>query len=245
MGQIKNIKLHIVTDIKGTGQRNTSNKDGSQQSLVLTSSQLWTWFQKVSCLLQSTRNNSQIWTQFVQTVLPRICQRYRLELEKDVKDILKQEETDKALRIADMHVNKAQNMIVHRDEIMSRPARTFIKSSNKKEGEKKKTKESNKKKLYSEADEEQRKIFHQQEFQIRQMKRERKPKRIRACEEDDEKPRKGGSKKSKLVASGNSFSRALTDTSRKNVKNMRGKPDAAAPKKKGGGFKTKGRHKRR
>merc|ERR1712126_622412 len=70
MGQIKNIKLHIVTDIKWTRQRNTNSKDGSQQSLVLTSSQLWTWFQKVSCMFQSTWNNSQIWTQFVQTVFP-------------------------------------------------------------------------------------------------------------------------------------------------------------------------------
>merc|ERR1712142_648317 len=47
-------------------------------------------------------------------------------LEDDVKYILKQEEEEKQMRIADMHVKKAENLIVHRDEIMSRPARTFI-----------------------------------------------------------------------------------------------------------------------
>merc|ERR1719354_1206471 len=119
---------------------------------------------------------------------------------------MKQEETEKALRIADMHVNKAQNMIVHRDEIMSRPARTFIKpTQNKKEVEGKKTRENNQKKKLSEMDEDQRKIVREQEYQIRNSKRERKPKRIRACEEDDDKPRKGGPKKAKIVASGNSF----------------------------------------
>ena len=31
------------------------------------------------------------------------------------------------LRVAEMEMNKANNLIIHHDEIMSRPARTFIK----------------------------------------------------------------------------------------------------------------------
>jgi len=179
---------------------------------------------------------------------PEVIERYKKkieDLEKDIKDILKQEETEKELRIADMQVKKAQNLIIHRDEIMSRPARTFIKPDNKKQEDEKKRKEKKNKAKFGAADEEERKVLREQAFQIRSMKRERKPKRIRACEEDDDhgKPRKGA-KKAKIVPAGNStFSKDLTDTSKKNVKNMRGKPPV--PKKKTGGFKSKGKHRRR
>ena len=53
-------------------------------------------------------------------------------LEAEIKQILKQEEEEKQLRLTEMEINKATNLIEHRDEIMSRPARTWIKTTGKK-----------------------------------------------------------------------------------------------------------------
>lgn len=53
-------------------------------------------------------------------------------LESEIKQILKQEDEEKQLRLTEMEINKASNMIEHQDEIMSRPARTWIKTSGRK-----------------------------------------------------------------------------------------------------------------
>lgn len=53
-------------------------------------------------------------------------------LEAEIKHILKQEEEERQLRLTEMEINKASNLIEHRDEIMSRPARTWIKKTGKK-----------------------------------------------------------------------------------------------------------------
>jgi ATP-dependent RNA helicase DDX27 len=53
-------------------------------------------------------------------------------LEAEIKQILKQEEEEKQLRLTEMEINKATNLIEHRDEIMSRPARTWIKTTGQK-----------------------------------------------------------------------------------------------------------------
>lgn len=44
-----------------------------------------------------------------------------------MKCILKQEEEEKQMRLSEMEINKAQNLMEHKDEILSRPARTWIK----------------------------------------------------------------------------------------------------------------------
>ena len=71
-------------------------------------------------------------------------------LEGEMKSILKQEEEEKELRVSEMQVNKARNMIEHEQEIFSRPARTWIQASNQKsatsEGNKAAKKEKKKKK---------------------------------------------------------------------------------------------------
>jgi len=41
-----------------------------------------------------------------------------------------EEGTDKVLRAAEMEATKASNLLTHREEIMSRPARTWFQSSN-------------------------------------------------------------------------------------------------------------------
>lgn len=53
-------------------------------------------------------------------------------LEVEIKQILKQEEEEKQLRLMEMEINKATNLVEHRNEIMSRPARTWIKTTGKK-----------------------------------------------------------------------------------------------------------------
>ncbi len=47
-------------------------------------------------------------------------------LEAEIKAVLRQEEEEKQLRLSEMEVNKARNMVEHEAEILSRPARTWI-----------------------------------------------------------------------------------------------------------------------
>ncbi|CED85271.1 dead-domain-containing protein [Phaffia rhodozyma] len=54
------------------------------------------------------------------------------ELKTEVQEVLKEEKEEKALRMADMEIRKGQNLIEHRDEIMSRPARTWFQSEKEK-----------------------------------------------------------------------------------------------------------------
>ncbi|XP_066936709.1 probable ATP-dependent RNA helicase DDX27 [Clytia hemisphaerica] len=163
------------------------------------------------------------------------------EMEKDIKDILKQEEEEKQIRIGEMQANKARNLVIHNDEIMSRPARTFIKQKkidNKKGDHNKKPK--------VEFTEEEKKCRKFQEFQARQMKRDKKPKRKRAYEEDDHdnsRSKGKGSKKARIVASGSSFDHDLTDVSRRKLKSLRSNQTQQPKKKMKNNSKT--RHKKR
>jgi len=47
-------------------------------------------------------------------------------LEEQVRDVMAEESTDKAIRVAEMEANKASNMMTHQAEIYSRPARTWF-----------------------------------------------------------------------------------------------------------------------
>ncbi len=53
-------------------------------------------------------------------------------LETEIKAVLKQEEEEKHMRLSEMAISKARNMIEHRTEILSRPARTWIQGEAKK-----------------------------------------------------------------------------------------------------------------
>ncbi|CAO1620979.1 unnamed protein product [Sympodiomycopsis kandeliae] len=57
-------------------------------------------------------------------------------LKSDVEDVMKEEKEEKALRQAEMELTKGQNMLEHRDEIMSRPKRTWFQSEKEKEASK-------------------------------------------------------------------------------------------------------------
>ena len=52
-------------------------------------------------------------------------------LDTQVKSILKQEVEEKEMRLSEMELSKAHNLMEHKDEIMSRPARTWIKAGQK------------------------------------------------------------------------------------------------------------------
>ncbi|CAD98299.1 Drs1p [Cryptosporidium parvum] len=53
--------------------------------------------------------------------------------EKQVKDAIKADITEKELRIAEMQVNKAQNILLHKKDIESRPRKKWIKSKKEKD----------------------------------------------------------------------------------------------------------------
>lgn len=63
--------------------------------------------------------------------------KYRNKLQKfedEVKAILKQEAEEKQMRLSEMEVNKARNLVEHEAEILSRPARTWIAKGRKRGG---------------------------------------------------------------------------------------------------------------
>jgi ATP-dependent RNA helicase DDX27 len=65
-----------------------------------------------------------------------IVEKYRAKLDackEDVKTILEEEKEEKSLRDAEQQLSKAQNMIDHHDEIMSRPKREWFQSVQSKE----------------------------------------------------------------------------------------------------------------
>jgi ATP-dependent RNA helicase DDX27 len=59
-------------------------------------------------------------------------------LERDIESILQEEHVEAELRRAEMEVQKAENLITHREEIMSRPAREWFQSKKEKNDTKKK-----------------------------------------------------------------------------------------------------------
>ncbi|XP_020611155.1 probable ATP-dependent RNA helicase DDX27 isoform X2 [Orbicella faveolata] len=187
-------------------------------------------------------------------------------LEKDLKEILKQESEEKELRISEMEMNKARNLIEHEEEIFSRPPRVWFQSKAdlKRKSDKaangpasKKSKNENKKgriAVSANENEEDKKKRKEMEFIAREVKRSKKKKRLHAFPPD--KPdfnSKGKSSKTKSAAAAGgsrlkAFDKELTDTSKKALKTFRqsSRPDDSKKfKKSPGRFKSKKRYKRR
>ncbi|CAH3041031.1 unnamed protein product [Pocillopora meandrina] len=201
-------------------------------------------------------------------VPPEVIEKYKGKiqgLDKDLKDILKQESEEKELRISEMEMNKARNLIEHEEEIFSRPPRVWFQSKAdlKRKSDKapndpasKKSKQDKKKKNtanISESEEDKKKR-KEAEFITREAKRSRKKKRLHAFPPDKPDLKlKGKSSKTKATNSGSSsrlkaFDKELTDTSKKALKTFRksSTPDEAKKfKKNPGRFKSKKRYKRR
>ena len=54
------------------------------------------------------------------------------EIERDVIEVMKSERIEKECRQAEMQANKAQNMMEHREEIYSRPAKRWFQTAQEK-----------------------------------------------------------------------------------------------------------------
>ena len=63
-----------------------------------------------------------------QAVIDRSAAKIK-RMEPSIKEIMKQEAEETQLEYAEMEVQKMENMLTHKQEIMSRPARTWIKSA--------------------------------------------------------------------------------------------------------------------
>ncbi|ESO00124.1 hypothetical protein HELRODRAFT_83731 [Helobdella robusta] len=75
----------------------------------------------------------------MRTIPPEVIMKYRsriVRLEKDVREIEKEEEEEKEFRITELKANKAIKMIEHHDEIMSRSKRTWFQSHQERQKEK-------------------------------------------------------------------------------------------------------------
>ncbi|CAB3991516.1 Hypothetical predicted protein, partial [Paramuricea clavata] len=172
--------------------------------------------------------------------------------EEDIQEILKQEREDKELRITEMEANKARNMIIHRDEIQSRPPRVWFqnetgKAKEGKTSSKKSRKEEKlKKEKKLEPDELKAKQF--QEFLRRDEKRKNRKKRLHAFPSDDKDDSSRKTTKKRKKATGKSegskaFEKELTDTSRKALSEFRSF-SSNVNKSTGGKFKSKKKFKR-
>ncbi|XP_073234182.1 probable ATP-dependent RNA helicase DDX27 [Porites lutea] len=184
-------------------------------------------------------------------------------LDKDLKEILKQEGEEKELRVSEMEMNKARNLLEHEEEIFSRPARTWFQnkadlkresdkttngpSSKKSKNEKKKGKNSGNEK----ENEEDKKARKEMEFIAREVKRSKKKKRLHAFPPDRPDLDRKGKTKGVDGAAGSrlkAFDKELTDTSKKALKSFRqsSRPDDSKKLKKNSSrFKSKKRYKRR
>ncbi|KAG1651790.1 putative ATP-dependent RNA helicase DDX27 [Nymphon striatum] len=137
-------------------------------------------------------------------VLPQeVITKYRKKLsslEEDVKRIEKEEEEDKQLRIEEMRINKAENIIKNCDEVMSHQKRTWFQTQQqrKKEnaslgiGTNTKTKSKKSKPKHDSSTPEgrvERELEKVAMYQAREAKRNQRPRRIKSFNEDN-KPRK-------------------------------------------------------
>ncbi|KAG1651789.1 putative ATP-dependent RNA helicase DDX27 [Nymphon striatum] len=134
----------------------------------------------------------------------KVITKYRKKLsslEEDVKRIEKEEEEDKQLRIEEMRINKAENIIKNCDEVMSHQKRTWFQTQQqrKKEnaslgiGTNTKTKSKKSKPKHDSSTPEgrvERELEKVAMYQAREAKRNQRPRRIKSFNEDN-KPRKG------------------------------------------------------
>ncbi|KAI8978144.1 P-loop containing nucleoside triphosphate hydrolase protein [Pilobolus umbonatus] len=87
---------------------------------------------------------SSVSNQVKNRVVPsEVVQRYKSKIEglnEEIKEVLAEEKQEKEIRNAEMKIKKTENMILHSDEIKSRPARTWFQSDDqKKKGQQKKS----------------------------------------------------------------------------------------------------------
>ena len=161
------------------------------------------------------------------------------QLEKTVEQFLKSEKEEKAMRIANIELNKAQNMIKYEEEIFSRPARQFMDT----EKPKAKTKR-RKKKVQGEDFEVKKELL----FIKREARRSGRPKKMSIVKEDDIKKKKNKRKigfSEDLTNSKKQKKAPKTETASKPSEPLRQKHMGKSGKPGVGAFKSKKKYKRR
>lgn len=170
------------------------------------------------------------------------------KLESEIHEILKAEEEEKQLRISEMEVKKACNMIEHQDEIFSRPARTWIQktagtkrpSETQLISQQPASKKAKHQKARKDEQPEDKAARLEMEYHARVAKRERKNKKMYVVAPvQKSKPKKGKLQKRPVIKA---FDRELTDTTNKALKEFRSsaKKGSVGGKKSGGGNKFNG-----
>lgn len=177
-------------------------------------------------------------------VPPEIINKYVqtcAQLKESVAKFMKQEGEDKQMRIANMELNKAKNMIEHEKEIFSRPARQFMQTDNKGGKTKTQKKKTQRKLVGDDFD-----LKKERSFVKREARKSTRPQKMRTVVEDEPKKkqfqkRKAGfteeltsTKKSKREPSVSKSKEPLRD---KKLKRS-GKPGISS-------FKSKKKYKRR
>jgi ATP-dependent RNA helicase DDX27 len=204
------------------------------------------------------------------TLPQKVIEKYRdriRDLEKDIEQIEDEEKEEKEMRITELKVNKAKTMLEHREEIMSRPKRTWFQTHSERMQEiatqklgkfslLPNKKKKNDKPKQTPTDRVEYELQKAAAFAARSAKRQFKEKRIRAFDDNDKQHQP--SKKKKRSAKKSSFDKELTSTSKKSLKHFKGGGSSHDSVKKGGNRSkkpfgsakrntnsVKGKHKRR
>ncbi|KAK9063650.1 hypothetical protein SSX86_017521 [Deinandra increscens subsp. villosa] len=124
------------------------------------------------------------------------------QMEDQVAAILREEREEMALRKAEMEVNKAENMITHRDEILSRPKRTWFVTEKEKKlvaNAGKETEKGSKKKMMSAEEAEERKMKAKKKREHEKNLPRKKRRKLEASREmlEDEAGKEGNNRNNK------------------------------------------------
>lgn len=155
------------------------------------------------------------------------------KMEKDIVDVMRLETEERVMRMTEMQMNKAKNILEHQADINGRPERTWFQTKKERMEEQAalrlgkfsnlpSKKQPKKKEKPTAEDRVQFELTKSQEFQARDVKRGKKAKRMRVCEDDDG-PDVKKQKKNKAAKKSN-FEKELTNTNRGAVKKLRAGP---------------------
>lgn len=115
----------MTTYVHRVGRTARAGREGCAVTLTLESER-----QMMKEILKRAKRNVKS-----RVVPAEVIERYRHKIEKlqdDVKDILRHESMEKQVRVAEMEAKRAENLLIHKDEIFSRPQRTWFQTANRK-----------------------------------------------------------------------------------------------------------------
>ncbi|GMR52292.1 hypothetical protein PMAYCL1PPCAC_22487 [Pristionchus mayeri] len=164
-------------------------------------------------------------------VAPEVVQAYKDKiegLEESIEKIEEDEKVERQLRIAEQEQKNVELKL--NGEKTEREGRVWFKKPTeldriKKKAERKRVQKEEQKKQMAERTPEERAAERTAAFQARKIKRDKKPQRMRAVVEDDERPKKAGGKQGGKKRNASSFTSSLTSIDKKGVKKARAGPE--------------------